>query len=90
MIVEAANDASNEALLGANFDKRHGLKTATREPRTGDERHTFQRNRESDTDVTIPLRRIPTDDMRTLRNVDIAACEIQTGDIGTPLTGPLK
>ena len=44
----------------------------------------LQRNRESDTDVTIPLRRIPTGDMRTLRNVDIAACEIKTGDMGTP------
>ena len=43
----------------------------------------LQRNRESDTDVTIPLRRIPTGDMRALRNVDIAACEIQTGDMGT-------
>ena len=28
---------SNAALLGVNFDKRHGLETATREPRTGDE-----------------------------------------------------
>ena len=45
----------------------------------------FQRYRESDTYVTIiPLRRIPTGDMRTLRNIDIAACEIQTGDTGTP------
>ena len=43
----------------------------------------LQRNRESDTDVTIPLRRISTGDMRTLRNVNIAACEIQTGDTGT-------
>ena len=49
----------------------------------------LQRNRESDTNVTIPPRRISTGDMRTLRNVDIAACEIQTGDMGTPLTGPL-
>ena len=30
----------SEALLGINFDKRHGLETATREPRTGDERQT--------------------------------------------------
>ena len=29
-----------EALLGVNFDKRHGLETATREPRTADERQT--------------------------------------------------
>ena len=29
-----------EALLGVNFDKRHGLETATREPRTDDERQT--------------------------------------------------
>ena len=29
-----------EALLGVNFDKRHGLETATGEPRTGDERQT--------------------------------------------------
>ena len=29
-----------EALLGVNSDKRHGLETATREPRTGDERQT--------------------------------------------------
>ena len=29
-----------EALLGVNFDKRHGFETATREPRTGDERQT--------------------------------------------------
>ena len=29
-----------EALLGVNFDKRHGLETATREPRTGNERQT--------------------------------------------------
>ena len=48
----------------------------------------LQRNRESDTDVTIPLRRIPTGDMRTLRNVDIAACEIQTLDMGTPPNRP--
>ena len=27
---------STEALLGVNFDKRHGLEIATREPRTGD------------------------------------------------------
>ena len=44
----------------------------------------LHRNRENDTDVTIPLRRIPTGDTRTLRNVDIAACEIQIGDMGTP------
>ena len=44
----------------------------------------LQRNRESDTDVTqFLLDEIPTGDMRTLRNVDIAACEIQTGDMGT-------
>ena len=30
----------NEALLGVNFDKRRGLETATREPRTGDERQS--------------------------------------------------
>ena len=73
-----------EALLGVNFNKRHGLETAPREPRTGDERQTLQRNRERDTDVTISLRRILTGDMRTLRNVDIAACEIQTGDMASP------
>ena len=50
----------------------------------------LQWNRESDTNVTIPLRRIPTSNMRTLRNVDIAACEIQTGYTGPPPpTGPL-
>ena len=30
------------------------------------------------------LDEIPTCDMRTLRNVDIAACEIETGVMGTP------
>ena len=29
------------------------------------------------------LDEIPTGDMRTLRNVEVAACEIQTGDMGT-------
>ena len=29
-----------EALLGVNFEKRHGLETAIREPRTGNERET--------------------------------------------------
>ena len=33
-------EVMNEALLGVNFDKRHGLETATREPRTSDERQT--------------------------------------------------
>ena len=28
---------------------------------------------------------IPTGDVRMLRNCDIAGCEIQTGDTGTPL-----
>ena len=28
--------------------------------------------------------KIATGDIRTLRNVDIAACEIQTGDMGNP------
>ena len=32
--------ATDETLLGVNFDKRHGLETATRERRTGDERQT--------------------------------------------------
>ena len=33
------------------------------------------------------LDEILTGDMRTLRNVEVAACEIQTGDMDTPLTG---
>ena len=37
---------------------------------------------------TLLRDQIPTPDIRTLRNADIAAGEIQTGDMGTPLTGP--
>ena len=37
---EVSTFATDETLLGVNFDKRHGPETATREPRTGDERQT--------------------------------------------------
>ena len=34
------------------------------------------------------INEIPTGDTRMFRNCDIACCEIQTWDMGTPLTGP--
>ena len=44
----------------------------------------LQRNREATPTAQFLLDEIPTGDMRTLRNVEVAACEIQTGDMGTP------
>ena len=61
-------------------------------PRNGDTRATnWRRTTDYSSEIgkatpmsQFLLDEIPTGDMRTLRNVDIAACEIQTGDMGTP------
>ena len=58
------------ALKGINSDQRHGLETATRELRNGDERLMSCRNSDNDTG--------------TFRNSDIPSFEIQTKDMDNP------